>query len=205
MRTFAVVPAAGHSRRMGRPKLLLPLGGDTVLGRVVGALRRGGVDEVLVVAGPHVAELAALAEAAGASALTLDAETPDMRATVEHGLRWLEERRRPGPEDSWLLCPADHPALAAEVVADLLRARRDHPDRSVIIPTFEGRRGHPALIAWRLATEVSRLPPDQGLNSLLRARAAETLLLPVRADAVLWDLDTPEDFERLIRLVEGSG
>ncbi len=50
---FAVVPAAGRSSRMGRPKLSLPLGGRTVLEHVVIALRQGGVDEVLVVVGPH--------------------------------------------------------------------------------------------------------------------------------------------------------
>src|SRR5205807_30650 len=73
---FAVVPAAGKSTRMGRPKLSLPLGNFTVLEMVIGALRQGGVDHVLVVAAPHVGELAPLAQSAGAHALVLPDDTP---------------------------------------------------------------------------------------------------------------------------------
>lgn len=108
---FAVVPAAGLGSRMGRPKLSLPLGGRTVLERIVAALRQGGVDAVLAVVGPHDPGLAALAEAAGACVLRLPEATADMRATVERGLRLLEERFHPRPDDAWLLAPADHPAL----------------------------------------------------------------------------------------------
>jgi molybdenum cofactor cytidylyltransferase len=187
---------------MGRPKLALPLGDKTVLGCVVAALRGAGVDEVLVVVGPHVAELATLARPAGASALLLDSETPDMRTTVEMGLRWLQEQRQPDPEDSWLLCPADHPALHLEVVRSLMRARYDDPSRSIIIPTFQGQRGHPALIAWKHTTALQELLPDQGINVYLRSQAVETLLLPVAAEQILWDLDTPDDYEQVIRTFE---
>src|SRR5437764_15360285 len=89
---LAIIPAAGQSTRMGRPKLLLPLGGRTVLERVVAAVRQGGAGATVVVIGPHVPELVPLAEAAGAIPLRLAEPTPDMRATVEHGLRWLEEQ-----------------------------------------------------------------------------------------------------------------
>ena len=74
--TFAIIPAAGHSTRMGRPKLSLPLGERTVLEHVIAALRQGGVDHVLVVVAPHVAELVPLANAArrgGLSAFRVNA------------------------------------------------------------------------------------------------------------------------------------
>src|SRR3954452_21150957 len=88
-RTFAVIPAAGKSTRMGRPKLSLPLGGRTVIEWVIDMLRRAGVEHVLVVVGPHVPELIPLAEGAGAHAYLLSKETADMRATVEAALQWL--------------------------------------------------------------------------------------------------------------------
>jgi molybdenum cofactor cytidylyltransferase len=203
MRTFALVPAAGHSTRMGRPKLALPLAGGTVLGCVVAALRQGGVDAVLVVVGPHGAELAPLAESAGASVLRLDAATPEMRTTVEHGLRWLEERYQPSDEDAWLLCPADHPALEPDVVRALREARRPDAARSLVIPTFQGTRGHPTLIAWKHVAAIRQLPPQLGLNAYLRGRASETLLLPVTTERILWDLDTPDDYARLLALSLG--
>src|SRR5262249_1500397 len=74
---FAVVPAAGHSPRMGRPKLALPLAGRTVIELLVEALRSGGCAHVLAVVGPHVPELLAPAARAGAHVCLLDEPTPD--------------------------------------------------------------------------------------------------------------------------------
>jgi nicotine blue oxidoreductase len=202
---FAVVPANGRSTRMGRPKLALPLGGGSVLGRVVRALRDGGADVVVAVFGPHAAELAPLAAAAGCARCAAPGDTADMRATVELGLAWLEERYLPGPDDAWLLAPADHPTLDAGVVRALLAERAARPGASVFIPTFGGRRGHPALLGWGHVAAVRRLPAGEGLNVYLRGQSAATREVPVAGAAVLRDLDTPADYERLLREVEGRG
>ncbi len=199
-----LVPAAGHSRRMGRPKLALPVAGRTVLEHVVAALRRGGAEPVLVVLGPHVADLAGPARAAGALALVLPAATPDMRATLEHGLAWLQDHYHPGPADAWLLAPADHPTLDADVVRRLVEARRQRPDRSIIVPTWQGKRGHPALLAWGHVAGIRGHPPGEGLNTYLRRHAEHSLELPVDSRAVVEDLDTPEDYERLLRELRGE-
>jgi CTP:molybdopterin cytidylyltransferase MocA len=184
---------------MGRPKLSLPLAGRTVLDSVLAALRAAGVGHTLVVVGPHVAHLAPLAEAAGASALLLDAETPDMRATVEHGLRWLEEHFHPGPADAWLLVPGDHPTLDPGIVRRLEEARRLHPGHSIFVPTHAGRRGHPTLFAWENAAAIRSWPAGEGLNAFVRGHADRTLEVPVSDPEVLSDLDTPADYERLLR------
>ena len=196
--TFALVPAAGKSVRMGRAKLALPLGDRTVLHLVVEALRGGGIEHVLVVVGPHVSELVPLAERAGANVLLLPEETADMRATVEHGLSWLEDRHQPHADDSWLLVPADHPTLRPTIVRQLLAARNAYQDASILIPTHQGRRGHPTLIAWKHVPGIRALPPHLGLNAYLRQHAAETLELPVDDPDILLDLDTPADYERLL-------
>ena len=198
--TFALLPAAGASRRMGRPKLSLPLGDTTVLGQVVRTLRQAGIEHVIVVANVATApEVSLIAEASGAEVCRLYADTPDMRATVEEGLRWLETRFHPQPDDDWLLVPADHPALDAVVVRQLCVARATHPNCSVVVPTFEGRRGHPTLISWKHVEGIRAHPAGQGLNRYLRLHQGETLELPVTSADVLCDLDTPEDYERLRR------
>jgi molybdenum cofactor cytidylyltransferase len=184
---------------MGHPKLSLPLHDRTVIEYVVAALRDGGAAAVLVIVGPHVAELAPLALAAGAEVVVLADPTPDMRATVEAGLRHLEERHHPTGDDWWLLAPADHPVLAPAVVRELLVAATRSPDHSVIVPVHAGRRGHPALVRWRLADAVRAIPADRGINWLLREHADRTRELPVDDPSVLIDLDTPEDYARLLR------
>ena len=195
--TFAVIPAAGKSTRMGRPKLALPLGDRTVLEHVITALRNAGIEHILVVVGPHVRELVPLAEAAGAHVLLLPEETPDMRATVEAGLHWLDERFHPQPDDAWLLVPADHPTLEAAVVRQLLAARATNADRSIFIPAFEGKRGHPALIGWNHVARIRTLHAREGLNVYLREHVTETEEVNVTSPMVLCDLDTPEDYQRL--------
>jgi molybdenum cofactor cytidylyltransferase len=195
--TFALIPAAGKSTRMGCAKLALPLGNKTVLEHVIAALGEAGIEHILVVVGPHVAELVPLAEAAGAYALLLADETVDMRATVERGLCWFEERFQPGDAENWLLLPADHPTVDPAVVRQLLLARATHPTSSIIIPTFQARRGHPALIGWKHFPGIRALPAGVGINAYLRQQAAQTLEVPVALADILCDLDTPEDYERL--------
>jgi molybdenum cofactor cytidylyltransferase len=200
--TFAVIPACGKSTRMGRPKLALTLGGRTILEHVFAALHGAGVEHVLVVIGPHVPELSLIAEANGVHVCRLLEETPDMRATVEAGLYWLEQRFHPQSEDSWLLVPGDHPTLDAAIVRQLVEARAANPRHSIVIPTFEGRRGHPALIDWKHVAGMRALRDGVGLNVYLRQQEAETLEWAVTSADVLCDLDTPEDYERLRRSLE---
>jgi molybdenum cofactor cytidylyltransferase len=197
--TFALIPAGGKSVRMGRPKLSLPLRGRTVLECVIAALREGGVQHVLVVVGPHVAELASLAKSAGASVCLLPAETPDMRATVEMGLTAIEQRWRPDADEPWLLVPADHPTLDPQLVGQLLRAYEQRGESSILVPVYEGQRGHPAVLAWQHVAGIRRHPSGEGLNTYVRRHAAVTREIAVSSAAILRDLDTPEDYERLLR------
>src|SRR5450432_3889027 len=122
-----------------------------------------------------------------------------MRATVEQGLRLLEERFHPLPNDAWLLAPADHPALDANVVRRLCAAYAARPSHSIVVPVHEGRRGHPTLIAWRHVAAIREHPSGKGINDYLRSRREQILEIPAPSAAVLWDLDTPEDYERLQR------
>jgi molybdenum cofactor cytidylyltransferase len=195
---FALLPAGGHSQRMGRPKLLLPLGGRTVLEHAVSAMREAGVDRVLAIAAAHLPELVEVAERAGASAVTLPGPTPDMRATVQFGLDWVADHWRPADGDGWFLVPADHPLVTPAVVRALTQAwhRRD-PGTSIFVPTHAGRRGHPVLIGWPHAAALRAFPPNHGINAYLRTQQAHTVEVPVTEDDILTDLDTPEDYERL--------
>jgi molybdenum cofactor cytidylyltransferase len=195
--TFAVLPAAGKSARMGQPKLSLPLGERTILEHVIAALGHADVEHIVVVVGPHVQELAALAAKAGAHVCQLAEQTTGMRATVEHGLSWLEERFEPHPEDGWLLVPSDHPTLTAGVVRALQAARQAHPEGSIFVPSYQGRRGHPLLLTWNHVAGIRQHPPGEGLNRYVRTRLTETVEVPVNDPDVLRDLDTPEEYARL--------
>ncbi len=198
--TIALLPAAGHSTRMGQPKLRLPLGKSTVIEHVIETLKRAGIDKILVVIGPHVAELEALAIRGGAQSLLLAEPTPDMRTTVEMGLNWIEANLHPTNDDAFLLVPADHPALDAEVIKSLCIRSRETSDATIRIPTFNGKRGHPTLIGWRHVAGIRTLPRSVGLNAYLRAHPQAIVEVPVESETILLDMDTPEDYERICAL-----
>lgn len=194
----AIVPAAGESRRMGQPKLLLEFEGRPLIARVVSALIEGGAGPVIVVSppaespeGPSVIQAASIA---GAVVVKPEKRPAEMRDSVETA---VEELKRSGtPPLAILLVPADSPKLASPLVARILDAWRKTPDR-IVIPTASGRRGHPIVIPWHLAETIQALAPDVGINALVANHADEVLEIEVANEAVVTDLDTPEDLERL--------
>lgn len=186
---------------MGQPKLLLPLGGQTILERVINTTRLAGIDNILVVATARVPSLEKVAANAGAAVAVLDDETPDMRATVEAGLQWLEHHCSPAPSDGWLLIPADHPVLEVQVIRNLLTAERNSPQHSIFVPTSDGKRGHPTLVRWQHVATIRSFPPGHGLNEYFRAHASQTIEISVDSPNILCDLDTPEDYARLLQRV----
>lgn len=197
-RLWAVVPAAGLSRRMGRPKLLLELAGRTVMARLVDALRTGGCDDIWVLARGDDAELLAVLATLPVHCVIVEAPTADMRASVVLLLDAITDCEQPQSDDGWLLCPADHPVLSVTVVAAVLAAREQSPS-AVIVPSHHSRRGHPTLFPWRLAERIHDIPPNQGLNWLLRQPDVVVCEVPVDDPSILTDLDTPEDYERAAR------
>lgn len=189
----AIVPAAGQSRRMGRPKPLLDVGGMPLIARVVRALRDGGADRVIVVAPPSArAESAGIvreAEGAGAEAVVLARETPDMRGSIVAGLDQV------GEAEALLLAPADLPGLDAGSVARVIRAGRDSPG-AIARPRAGARRGHPLYLPWAVAREIRRLPEGTGVNALVADPRWTVVEVEVGDEEALVDVDTPEDYDR---------
>ncbi|WP_337175485.1 NTP transferase domain-containing protein [Paludisphaera sp.] len=198
MTIAAIVPAAGASLRMRRPKLLIEFDGRPLIARVVATLIEAGVDRVVVVAppadapeGPAVADAA---EAAGAVVLSPSTRPESMRDSIELGVAEID--RLDPPPRAVLIVPADSPRLGAGTVARLVDAWRARPDR-IMAPTFGGRRGHPPVFPWPMLRAVRDLPPGVGVNQLLVTHADMIDPVPMETDSVLGDMDTPDDARRL--------
>ncbi len=195
----AVVPAAGRSERMGRPKLILPLGEDTVIARVIRALREGGAETIVVVVPPAefpgAAVLADEATRAGAVVVVAESATADMRASVELGLDHLRRGHAPA---TVLLAPGDSPGITPGLVRDVIAGATAEPG-SIVVPMCRGRRGHPLALPWDLAAEVRDLPTGTGVNALLAVRADRVVMLEVDDPGTTADLDTPEDYRAWVQ------
>jgi molybdopterin converting factor subunit 1 len=192
----AIVPAAGASRRMGRPKLLLEFSGRPLIGRVVAALREGGAGPVIVIAPPEEAPegppIAAAARAAGARVIMPETRPAEMRDSVELG---LAELARQGPPPSVLITPADTPALTSDIIARVLSASAALPE-SIVRASSGGRHAHPLVLPWKVATLIPALPRDRGVNALVESHAGRVIEIEVAQPGLAADFNTPEDLAR---------
>jgi molybdenum cofactor cytidylyltransferase len=193
-RAFAIIPAAGASRRMETAKLLLPWNGRTVIEQMLAAWQASRVDRVVITVAASDAELAAICDRAGAEVARLDVRPADMTASLQCGLQRLAEVAAPGDRDAVLFCPADVPWMRAATIDALIVAFAARPSR-VVVPTHAGRRGHPVLMDYACAREVAALRPGESLRTVVDKRAARGELREIAADASIHgDLDTPEDY-----------
>ncbi|HEX3531741.1 MAG TPA: nucleotidyltransferase family protein [Thermoanaerobaculia bacterium] len=193
--SLALLPAAGASRRMGRPKLLLPYLEGTIVGALVASLRAAGVETIALVSAPEDTALQEWARAAGLVAAVNPAPERGMLSTIQEGIAALDlltERR------TLLISPADLPALRPATIAEVVR-RRELAGAPLALPVWRGRHGHPLVIAPELIPEIAALDPAIGLRQLRDRHAAATLWIEVDDPGAVHDIDTPDDYAALTR------
>lgn len=195
MNSFAVIPAAGQSVRMGQPKLLLPWGEGRVIDAVLAAWRGSQVSKTIVVVRDDDEQLIAACQQSGVHVVRAGTATPDMKATVRLGLEFVEKTFSPAAEDVWLLAPADIPRLSSRVIDQVLSAYRPESPRPVV-PVHDGRRGHPALFPWPFVQRLKELADDEGIDSLLRA--IEIVEVTCEDGTEIQDIDTPDDYRKML-------
>jgi molybdenum cofactor cytidylyltransferase len=192
-RVGAVVLAAGQSRRMGEPKLLLPWGdGSTIIREVCGqVVTAEGLGEVIVVAGRWRAEI----EAQVADLPLRVVDNPrhaegEMISSLLVGLDALGE-----DYDACLVVLGDQPAIEIGVIEDVLAAYFKGRGK-IVAPRYRGQRGHPIIFDRALWAALRALPQDGAPRDVLRAHPDDLYHLEVESDSVLLDVDTPADYRR---------
>ncbi len=187
---WAVILAAGESRRMGEPKLLLPLRGKTMIEAVVDKVLAAGLSGVAVVVGGAPGVRTALA---GKPVLFVD--NPDfsrgMLSSVQRGLRAL-----PADATSALIVLADQPLIPESAIRAVLAAGQCG-SKGLVVPIHRGRRGHPLLISLAYRSEVEGLDAGVGLRQLLARHPDDILEVEVPDPDFLEDVDTPADYRRV--------
>ncbi len=182
---------------MGEPKLLLPWRNRPVIEHVLAAWKAAGVFRTVVVTKSDDFALIEICARAGADTISPPVPPPDMKASVSYGLRYVLERFGPSSQDAWLLAPADMPLLSSEVIQAVMTAF-DPLDPQIVVPIYAGKRGHPVMFPWQVAASVEQLGDTEGISSLLKKNRVREIA--VDQSAILSDLDSPEDYNRLKQL-----
>jgi molybdenum cofactor cytidylyltransferase len=189
----AVILSAGASSRMGRPKALLSYREGTFLEHLIEVTRhpRIGVTRVVLGAGAEVIRTLA----------KLDASVVVLNPDWERGQLssiWAGLRSLVGIDiDGIVLCPVDHPLVSARLVSELVD-RFYEERKAIVLPTYNGHRGHPAIFSNALFGELLAAPADQGARAVVWAHAADVLEVPTDEEGVVLNINDPDMLKRAI-------
>ncbi|HXU47058.1 MAG TPA: nucleotidyltransferase family protein [Thermoanaerobaculia bacterium] len=202
---IALLPAAGSSGRMGRPKLLLPFGSGTVIGTLANSLRAAGIERIVVVASPGDLPLHDWVRRSGHTLAINPSPERGMLSSILEGVATLG-----GPEalarrsEPLLVSPADLPAVQPETIRAVLAAL-DLPGVSLAWPVYRGTNGHPLALAPEAIPEIPALDPEIGLKQLREKLADRSATVEVDDRGCVQDLDTPEEYAALRPLDRSEG
>ncbi len=191
----AVILAAGESRRMGSPKALVPFRGISFVQHLVNATRHARIGVRRIVLGAGAEEIRGqLGVNPEMIVVNADWEQGQL-SSIQAGIRSL-----PDGTAGAILCPVDHPLVSANLISNLIH-HFDSNGKSIVLPAFRGRRGHPVIFRANLYNELLSAPPDIGARHVVWAHPQDTDEVPTEEEGVVLNLNDPEALKRAI----GSG
>jgi len=185
---WAIILAAGSSRRMGAQKLLLPFGNGTMIETVVDQVLDSQMKQVLVVLGPEPEKVKDVLAQKEVKVCVNKRHEEGMLSSVICGIRALPEET-----EAALIYLGDQPGIPAEVTDKVIEAY-DENLYGIVIPVYNHRRGHPLLIDMKYRRDIEKLDLEQGLRALRHQFPEDVLEVDVDEPGILIDIDTREDY-----------
>jgi molybdenum cofactor cytidylyltransferase len=186
-----IILAAGASSRMGSPKALLEFRDETFIARLVRVLS-SVCDPVIVVLGYHAAAIRPSIEATTTIVINPAPERGQL-SSLQTALAAL-----PADAEGFLFTPVDSPAVAIETVERLAAEfRRRDPATLLVIPRYQGKRGHPVFATRAIADQLAALPVTSQARDVIHGHVPETQYVDVDDPGILTDIDDREAYHRL--------
>ncbi|MGF1610337.1 MAG: NTP transferase domain-containing protein [Kiloniellales bacterium] len=184
----AVVLAAGRSTRMGPVnKLLADVAGAPMVRRVAEAVLASRAEPVVVVTGHNRDKVEAALTGLGVTTVHNSDYAAGLSTSLHRGLAAV-----PAEADGVVVCLGDMPRVSPAVIDRLIAAFNPVEGRAICVPTWQGKRGNPVLLARRFFAEIQAVAGDVGAKALIGEYPEVVAEVPMPDDAVLTDIDTPE-------------
>jgi len=191
----AVILSAGESSRMGRPKALLPIGGQNFIEKIVGALKQSGIERVVVVLGFNADEMRRQVEHLPVEIIVNPDYQQGQLSSLQAAIRHLQTT---ASCDGMLVHLVDHPYIDSKLVR-LMIERFGDSDNVIVVPRHQGKRGHPVIFSKELFQELLDAPLDQGAKAVVNAHRGETLEIDTEDVGITLDIDTPELYRQHVK------
>lgn len=190
----AIILAAGESTRMEGPKALLPFKGKTLIRRVADSLTAaGGLSPIVVVLGAHEELIRPEVAKLNVHVITNDGYRTGQLSSLQKGLEVVRE----SPATGVLVHPVDHPAVKTETVRAILKCfAASHAP--VVVPTYNGRRGHPVIFSEKLFDELMKAPVEIGARAVVWRHVEDIVEVATDDCAIIQNIDTPKDYGLLL-------
>ena len=184
----AIVLAAGASKRMGKPKPLLRFRDSTFLEQIVTTLQSSQADGVTVVLGAQAEAIAKAVDLPDADVIINGDYRKGQLSSLVAGIKHV-----PQQTEAILLCLVDHPFITAEIVDKIVGEFR-RTDAPIVVPTFNGRRGHPTLFSHSMFAPLISAPAEKGARHVVYSNEDKVLEVTVSDSTVLVGINTPDDY-----------
>jgi molybdenum cofactor cytidylyltransferase len=189
----AILLGAGKSKRMGFDKLSLLWGKKTVFERCLETLSRSRVQELVIVLSLRNKGLRNLLRGKNIKIVTNPHPGGGMSTSIRRGLQAIHPR-----SDGILIALGDQPFLKTRTINVLIRTFAQGKGR-IIVPSFRGRRGHPVIFHKRYRKELLNLKGDVGGKSVLERYPKNVIIVPVKSEGVVKDINTWQDYKKSSR------
>ena len=194
-----VVLAAGASSRLGRPKQLLPVAGRPLLEYALDAGDALDPDQLVLVLGHQAAEIAAALDLDGLTVVVNSGYEQGQSSSLRTGLLAVSPRM-----EAVLLLTGDQPLVTPEHLRAIV-ARHEAGGKPLIATDYGDYQGVPMLLARSVFSLAGAVRGDQGARALLKARPSAVALVASPSPEMALDVDTEEDYQRLLALIAARG
>jgi molybdenum cofactor cytidylyltransferase len=185
----AILLAAGESKRMGRPKLLLTWGDCTIIEKSVDTLLASKIDELIVVLGYQAQAALKRLRARRLKAIINRQYRMGMSTSIRRGLGQVSSK-----SEAILIALADQPFIETDLINYLIDIYRGNPHR-IVLPSYAGKRGHPVIFnRSRYQEEMNNLTGDIGCKPILDRHPEDILEVEVESEGVLADIDSWDEY-----------